>query len=87
MHWNSGKCLYGGLSRNSLNTDKSKYIQDKLTLLTQYIFFKNVGFVVYALDECAASIFIVDDKESGRIMIENFEDRSISNFRVAGYTN
>jgi hypothetical protein len=46
-----------------------------------------VGSVAYASDECAASIFIVDQKERGRIMIENFEDKSIINFRVAGYAN
>jgi hypothetical protein len=44
-----------------------------------------VGFVDYASDECAASIFIVDHKERGRNMIENFEGRSIIIFRVAGY--
>jgi len=68
------------MCRGNINTDK-------ITLLTQYIFFFNVGFVVYASDERAASVFIVDHKESGRIMIENFEDKSIINFRVAGYVN
>jgi hypothetical protein len=46
-----------------------------------------MGFVVHASDERAASIFIVDRKERGRIMIENFEDTSIINFRVARYAN
>jgi hypothetical protein len=46
-----------------------------------------VGFVAHASDEPAASIFIVDHKERGRIMIEHFEDKSIINFRVARYAN
>jgi len=46
-----------------------------------------VGFVARASDERAASIFIVYHKERGRIMIENFEDKSIINFRVARYAN
>jgi len=39
MNWDSVKCLYGGMSRSSLNTDRSKYIQDKITLLKKFIFF------------------------------------------------
>jgi hypothetical protein len=37
-----------------------------------------VGFVAYASDEHAASIFIVDHKERGRTTTENFEDKCIS---------
>jgi len=80
MHWNSVKCLNGGMSRGNINTDK-------IILLTKYIFFLNVGFVAYASDEHAASIFTVDHKERGRIMIEDFEDKPVINFRVAGYVN
>jgi hypothetical protein len=46
-----------------------------------------VGFVAHALDERAASIFIVDHKERGRRMMENFKGRSIIFFRVAGKVN
>jgi len=46
-----------------------------------------VGFVAYASDERAASIFIVDHKERDRRIIENFEDRSVIIFRVAGNVN
>jgi hypothetical protein len=46
-----------------------------------------VGFVVYAAHECSASIFIVDHKEKGRRMVENFEDRYVIIFRAAGNVN